>query len=171
MASQLNDAENLSRIREILFGDEIESVENQVRLVKDEITQIVQRLEQNGQLQQAELKKFVNDKILDMEAVMEVTKTEQNQSHQNLQKELHTLRTRMEASVDEVKVLINSSSEQLKQLNDHSLELIKALNDRLTAMQERVDLLQKSKPEKETLARLFNKLADELLTADKDDRS
>ncbi len=171
MASQLNDAENLSRIREILFGEEMESVENQVRLVKDEITQIVQRLEQNGQEQRTELQKFVNEKISDIESALETSKAEQNDIHQNLQKEVLAFQTQMVESIDVVKNLIKDSSDQMKQLNDHSLELIKTLNDRLTAVQEKVELIDKSKLEKEKLARLFNRLADDLLTADQDDRS
>jgi len=171
MASQLNDAENLSRIREILFGEEMESVENQVRQVKDEITQIVQRLEQNGEEQRTELQKFVNQKISDIESALETSKAEQNDTHQNLQKEVLAFQTQMVESIDRVKNLIKDSSDQMKQLNDHSLELIKTLNDRLTAVQEKVELLDKSKLDKDKLARLFNRLADDLLTADQDDRS
>ncbi len=171
MASQLNDAENLSRIREILFGDEIESVENQVRLVKDEITQIVQRLEENGEVQRAGLQKFVNEKNSELESLLEKNKAEQHEVHLKLQEELQTLQKRLTESVDGVKILIKESTDQMKQMNDHSLELIKVLHERMDALQQKVEVLDHSKLEKEKLARLFNRLADEVLTADQDNRS
>lgn len=170
MASQVSDAENLSRIREILFGSEIEGIENRVQLVKDEISQIIQQFESEGKQKNQELKRFVDDRLLALERLIEEKNLRQDTRLEGLDTELNKIRQHFDNSIDELNKQIESVKTEFQQLNNQNLQLINQLQEREVVMQKEMDLMKKAKVDKNGLADLFNRLAKDLLIVDEDDK-
>ena len=147
MESQHNDIESLSRIREILFGAQIEGLENQLLLVKEEITQTIRLIDEEHQKKYNLLHELLDEK------------TETNkQKILQLQENLEGLKDSMSCGLD--------TEARFQLLIDQNLELINQNKQRHEIMENKISTIENTKLGKEILARWLTDFARELSTND-----
>lgn len=170
MASQLNDAENLSRIREILLGSEIEEVEKRVQLVKDEISQIVQQFESDGQAKHTEIQQLVDQKVRDLEQLIELKNTDQEGKVNDVKEDIKEIRQSLEESFAKLNQQMDATSVKFHQMNTQNLQMIEDLKLKWSTQQAEIGEMKKAKMDKKRLADLMAQLSKELLTDEQDDK-
>jgi hypothetical protein len=170
MASQLNDAENLSRIREILLGSEIEEVEKRVQLVKDEISQIVQQFESDGQAKHTEIQQLIDQKVRDLEQLIELKNTDQEGKVNDVKEDIKEIRQSLEESFAKLNQQMDATSVKFHQMNTQNLQMIEDLKLKWSKQQAEIGEMKKAKMDKKRLADLMAQLSKELLTDEQDDK-
>ena len=166
MDSQHNDIESLSRIREILFGAQIEGLENQLLLVKEEISQTIRLIDQEHQKKYNLLHELLNEKtetnnqkISQLQESLEVLKDSMSQGLSEIEKALN-------ASVNKLETQIKDTEARFQLLIDKNLELINHNKQHHEILENKVSTIENTKLEKEILARWLTDFARELSTND-----
>jgi SMC interacting uncharacterized protein involved in chromosome segregation len=150
--TQESEGENLSRIRDILFGEDLQSIEQKLDTAKDENsasleelkTEIEKRLEEIDQLQE---KKF-NEIVSTQEKNIENQKGSLNEIKQE---------------ITSLKELINNS---LEQFNNKASNLENTINQSINQLKEeyklKIEELDNNKLDKNTIADMLIELAENI---------
>lgn len=166
MTSHLNDAENLSRIREILLGNQLEAVEDQYQLLKEEVLKAVHQVDEKNKANLTDLETSWKEKeegFIRRDGELQKAVTE-------LQNDLGSLRQAMDESYSKLNKQLIGSFEKLQLVQEQQTKELEEQKSRLLALESSVMGLNQSKLDKSTIAQLLNKLANELLTEDHDVR-
>ncbi|PKP32372.1 MAG: hypothetical protein CVT99_04945 [Bacteroidetes bacterium HGW-Bacteroidetes-16] len=162
MESQHNDIESLSRIREILFGAQIEGLENQLLLVKEEITQTIRLIDEEHQKKYNLLHKLLEErtetnkqKILQLQENLEGLKDSMSRGLSEIENALNT-------SVNKLETQIKDTEARFQLLIDQNLELINQNKQRHEIMENKISTIENTKLGKEILARWLTDFAREL---------
>lgn len=163
MADKSNETENLSRIKEILFGEDLSSIEERFEQFKLENKSSFQKIQSEFKVKFDAL-----DKILKEHAQYSENQDKTNESSikkltekidkdvANLNLEIDKEKARFEHALKEVQ---ENTSQQFLQLKD---ELKKSLDEIRSLMDEKINTLNSQKSDSKVIADLLRSMADKL---------
>ncbi|MFK5854797.1 MAG: hypothetical protein QM503_01615 [Bacteroidota bacterium] len=147
-----SESENLSRIRDILFGEDLQGIEQKLNVAKDENLSVVEKLKEELEI------RFKKIELLQQERFKEVDK-----KHVELDKVHKTTTDELKLEIAKLSKEINSSIEQFE-IKFSSFE--KSINNTIIKFKEEYDLkfneLENNKLDKVAMADILNELAEKL---------
>lgn len=163
MSTKGSESENLSRIKEILFGEDLQSIEQKLSIFKKENAEI------NNQLK-TEIEEILNKiefKINDIAQKAEQTTVIQAESQKDIKTELKQEITNINIEVKKEKQVFENN---LNQKTDEIMQRIALLEENLNKSVEnihnkidsKVTLLEDAKINNDDLVNLFLEMADRL---------
>lgn len=147
-----SESENLSRIRDILFGEDLQGIEQKLNVAKDENSSVVEKLKEEIEI------RFKKIELLQQERFKEVDKkyVESDKVHKTSTDEL-------KLEIAKLNKEINSSIEQFE-IKFSSFE--KSINNTIIKFKEDYDLkfneLENNKLDKVAMADILSELAEKL---------
>jgi seryl-tRNA synthetase len=163
MTKNSTEGENLSRIKEILFGEDLTSIEDKFDLFRKESLGAISKLEAD-----------LVEKIGKLEKLISVGKEkteklqgENNQFQKSINKAINNDISKISAQVEEEKVKFNKlliETEKKTKDNSRKLEenIISALNNLKKEINAKIDDLYNSKVSNELVADIFEGIAEKL---------
>lgn len=165
MTTTANDAENLSRIREILLGSQLEHFENDLLRTKEELSASMQNLESN--IQQLKMQHQLDLQNLTDEFLIKTTGLSDRitSAANNIQE----LRLAMESSFEKVTSKLEDEVAGLNKLIEKNRQLVNEQSALLTEVELKLTRLQNTTIDKKRLSAVLNQLAMELLKEEDDE--
>lgn len=163
MTQKNNESENLSRIKEILFGEDLQSIDEQFASYKIENKNAFEQLKSELENRLTRIEDLLIKKNQAVEKVQEKTQEVQKVINQDFKKDISKV------SLDVIKEKVRIEKVLTKNEDDFS-EKISKLEKQLKGMIEKMmeasiskfDELNTSKLNKEVLAEIFSKLSEDI---------
>jgi len=165
MTTTANDAENLSRIREILLGSQLENFENDLLKTKEEVSASLQSLENTIQHLQDQHQldlQNLTDELLKQTTELSGRITSAANSVQEL-------RLAMESSFERISSKLGEEVAGLKTLIEKNRQLVNEQSMMLAEVELKLTRLQNTSVDKKRLSAVLNQLAMELLKGEEDE--
>lgn len=163
MVEKGSETENLSRIKEILFGEDLTSIEERLENFKKENAAAFQDIKDDFKNKMDEFEKLLSEKQKQTETTVKKT--------QELQ---HTFKDKIEENITNVnleivkeKTKIQETIQKIEEKNNEKVEnLIKDINNSIAELKDlltnKFDELNDKKIDSKTIADLFQTMADKL---------
>jgi dsDNA-specific endonuclease/ATPase MutS2 len=150
--TQVSEVENLSRIRDILFGDELQSIEQKLGAAKDNNINVVEKLKYEIENRLKDIELLQQEKLNEAGRVQESNFKIQSELLDELKQEIADLNGTINSNKEQFDVklanLENTANQTINQLKE-DYELI-------------INNLKSSKVDKNSLADMLNDLAENL---------
>ena len=160
MSGTNTEGENLSRIREILFGEDLSSMESKFQLLRDESEKKFEELRKHVQENFDSLSKAINKEKETFEEKHEEKFVEQNNVNENLKQEIVNVN---EVVISETKKLEKLMDEKQKhdEQNFTAFEnkVMKMLDKINTDLGEAVSEMKNNKADNDAIADMFQEMA------------
>lgn len=160
--SQL-ETNNLGRIREILFGEELESVKNYLDSLKSETENVRKELMSDMNIRYKELKQQIDRYSDKAEKLNQQTADLKISAKADLKEEVHIFTTEIENNKNKFETDITQKLESINSMVDkleHKFtDSIKQIEEKYIA---RIDDIEKSKVDKKTLSDFLSQLQEKL---------
>lgn len=163
MAEKGNETENLSRIKEILFGEDLTSIDERLENFKKENAVAFQDIKDYFTKQAEGLEKLINENQKHFET--NVLKTEKLQD--NFKEKVEQDIANMHLEINKEKTEVQKMIQNLEIQNKEKFEgLIKNINNSVTELKDllnsKFDELNDKKTDSAVIAELFQTMADKL---------
>lgn len=163
MAEKGNETENLSRIKEILFGEDLTSIDERLENFKKENAVAFQDIKDYFNKQAEGLEKLINENQKHFET--NVLKTEKLQD--NFKEKVEQDIANMHLEINKEKTEVQKMIQNLEIQNKEKFEgLIKNINNSVTELKDllnsKFDELNDKKTDSAVIAELFQTMADKL---------
>ncbi len=150
--TQGSESENLSRIRDILFGEDLQSIEQKLDTTKGENLASVEKLKAEIEIRLKEIEQLQQQKFNDADAIQEKSIEFQNDSIAEIKQEIVNLKSSIISNIEQFdNKLTNLENTINKTTNQLEEELTEKINDP-----------NKNKLEKNTLADMLVELAENI---------
>ncbi len=159
MTTSSNDAENLSRIREILLGNQFEAIQAELEKINDDLGSSIKKLE-NQFLQQ---KEQFQAKVSDLQSEFSLQTEELSARNNTIDGEIKALRFSVEESLVKISSDFAAVAEELRKQDQSSIQQITRLSSQLSEMDQKMNRLLENTVDKKKLSAVFNQLAMELV--------
>jgi len=150
--TQVSESENLSRIRDILFGDELQSIEQKLGSTKEENSASVEKLKIDFEDRLKEIEQIQLNRFKEVDTNHEKSIKLQNDSLNEIKQEIVNLKSSIDKSLeqfdDKITNLENTINQTINQLKEEYLTRVKDLD--------------KNKLNKTTIADMLVELAENL---------
>lgn len=157
------ETNNLGRIREILFGEELESVNNYLDSLKSETENIRKELISDINIRYKELKLQIDRYSDEAKKINQQTAELKISAKENLKKELHIFTTEIENNRNKFETDVTNKLESINSIFDkleHKFtNSIKLIEEKYIA---KIDEIEKSKVDKKTLSDFLSQLQEKL---------
>ena len=163
MEAQINDAESLSRIREILYGAQMEGLENLIKQVKEELTGAVKLADDGLNQKYNELNRLLGEKTSSNEKRIQLVHEAQLDLKLAIGHDLNEVRLAINESLTKLDIQVKETETRFQKLFDQNLELINQQKLYHETLVSEVKALENAKMDKEKLALLLTGLVKELL--------
>ena len=147
-----SESENLSRIRDILFGEDLQSIEQKLDTTKGENLALVEKLKAEIENRFKEIEQLQQQKFVDIDTIQKKGAEVQNNSLADIKQEIVNLKSSIISNIEQfdnkitnLENTINKTINQLKE--DYTIKI----ND-----------LNKNKLDKNTLADMLVELAENI---------
>jgi len=158
-----SEGENLSRIKDILFGDDLQSIEQKLGNFKDENSSAFEELKAELESRFKKIELLLAEKSKEAEKTQEKTLEIQNDVSNELKKEIVDINLEIKNEKIIIEKSINSNIEQI---NDKITRIEDSLTQVIDKLKEdystKLNNLNNSKISKSTLADILTELADKL---------
>ena len=163
MAEKNNESENLSRIKDILFGEDLQSIDEQFKAFKDERSTAFEQLKQQLDERFKKIEDLLSRKSSEVEKVQEESIEVQKTINQDFKKEMSKVTLDVLKEKVRIEKIINNNddvfSEKITLMRKELESMIeKAIKDTNVKHNE----LKDNKIDKNTIADLFLVLSKEL---------
>jgi len=158
-----SEGENLSRIKDILFGEDLQSIEQKLGNVKDENFSAFEKLKLELDNRFKKIEFLIEKKLNEVDNTQEKTIESQKNINNELKKEIVIIN--LEAKNEKVK-FEKTITESIKQATDKITSLENTLTEVIDKLKKdyeiRLNELNKNKISKSALADILTKLAEKL---------
>jgi len=158
-----SEGENLSRIKDILFGEDLQSIEQKLGDFKDESSSAFEKLKAELESRFRKIEILLAEKSKETEKTQEKTLKIQSDVSNELKKEIVAISLKINNEKVNIEKTINSNIEQV---NDKITHLENTLAQAIDKLKEdydtRLNDLSNSKINKSTLADILAELAEKL---------
>lgn len=158
-----SEGENLSRIKEILFGEDLQSIEQKLGDVKDENSSAFEKLKIELENRFKKIELLIETKLKDADRTNGKTLEIQKTINDELKQEIVNIGIAAKTEKVNFEKTINDNIKQVtSKINDLENTLTKAINKLKEDYEIQLNELNKGKISKSTLADLLTELAKEL---------
>lgn len=156
----MNEAENIDKIRDILFGNNMHEYEKRFDALESRLQENLNELRNEFQSRMSSLENFVQEEFKSLSDQLKSEKEERGKAIKKLLAELESLD-------DQINTNKENTANSIRELRQQLLELSNSLNDQLNEQGKEIkgmiDMesrsLQTSKVERSSLALLFTDIA------------
>ncbi len=163
MAKKNTEGENLSRIKEILFGEDLTSIEDRFEAFRKESSESLRKLEVGFAKKLSDLEKLINSEKEKVTEKYDENKEVQQTINKVVKSDLSKIASRLEEEKTKIKQLLIQTEEktvaQSRKLEDNVLSSIENLKNKLN---EKLENLNNSKASNDVIADIFQGIAEKL---------
>jgi len=157
------EGENLSRIRDILFGEDLEGIEQKLEVFKNENLALFEKLKQDLDVRLMKIEQLLEQKEKKTDDTQKKTAEEQKTINQDFKQEIVKINHQL---VTENEKITTTFKSETKNITTEILKLKTSFEDSVESVRkdlsEKIELLSTRKTDNETLADIFSKLGNEL---------
>ncbi len=158
-----SESENLSRIRDILFGEDLQSIEQKLAFFKKENSEINSVLKNEIEDRFGKLEKSIEDKLGLANNIQKECTESQNKINSDTKKEIVDLSSKIKTEKEKIETNLN---QETKKIIEKISELEKTINDAIKNFKDDQNViledLDKSKVSKESISKMLIELAEKL---------
>jgi len=158
-----SEGENLSRIKDILFGEDLQGIEQKLDVVKGENASALDKLKEELTNQLKKIETLIAEKTKEVDIEQKKTIDVQKNVTNELKQEITNINIEVKNETAKFEGLFNSTIAEINdKINSLESNLTKAINKLTEDNETKLNEFNKAKISKDTLADLFNELAEKL---------
>lgn len=163
MAEKGNETENLSRIKEILFGEDLSSIEERFEEFKKENVEAFHKIKNDFAAKMEEFEKLVNEKQKHVETAAKTSQDFQKTFSEKVEKNI----TNVNLEFVKEKTKIHQTIQKFEDNNDEKIESLRNdINKSISELKDIINVkfeeLSETKIGRKDVADLFQTMADKL---------
>jgi len=158
-----SEGENLSRIRDILFGEDLQSIESKLAITKKEYSEISDGLKKEFEERLNVIEKALEEKKLHSDQSLKKHIEDQSDTNKNIQQEIQTVDTYLKAEIEKLSGDLKDKTMEIHQkITNLEESLIETINNLKNDQEAKSEKIIANNVSKASMAELLIELAEKI---------